>query len=187
MVDLRLAPAVVQTARLVLRESDPSFAPAFAEAIEASAAELGFVAGWRAARDVTVAERSLQRSLELADVDVVRHAFEQSTGSYVGRFDLHSWHDQAPRCELGYLLDSRLSGAGLATEAAGAMLDVAWVLGAARVQAMCDVRNVRAVRLAERIGMVREGILRSYERDSDGRLCDQVVLAVVRPDTTVTR
>lgn len=181
-LNLRAAPAVVRTPRLDLVTSDPAFAPAFAEAMRASHDSLRFVSWWREAADEQVAARSLARSVELADEDVVRHAFERATGAYVARLDLHSWDAEAPRCELGYLADSRLSGRGLTREAALAIVELAWSLGAQRVQAMCDPRNVRSVRFAEGIGMVREGVLRRYERDSDGQLCDQLVLAVLRPD-----
>jgi RimJ/RimL family protein N-acetyltransferase len=181
-VNLRDAPSVLRTGRLDLVTSDPAFAPAFADAMRASHDTLGFVAWWREAADEAVAARSLARSLELADEDIVRHAFERSTGAYVARLDLHSWDDEAPRCELGYVADARMSGRGLTREAALAMLDLAWSLGAQRVQAMCDPRNVRSVRFAEGIGMEREGVLRRYERDSDGELCDQLVLSVLRPD-----
>lgn len=181
VVNLRDAPATLHTERLDIVTSDPAFAPAFADAMRASYDTLGFVAWWREATDEQVAARTLARSVELADEDVVRHAFERSTGAYVARLDLHSWDVEAPRCELGYMADVRVSGRGLTREAALAMLDLAWTLGAQRVQAMCDPRNVRSVRFAEGIGMQREGVLRRYERDSAGELCDQVVLAALRP------
>ena len=179
--DLSEAPQVSRTERLLLQSSEPAFAAAFADAVAASSSDLAFVAGWRDAADIDVARRSLERSIELADVDVVRHAFTHG-GRYVGRFDLHSWDHEVPRCELGYLVDSRLTGQGLATEAAAAMLDIAWQLGAIRVQAMCDVRNVRGIALAERIGMRREGVLRSYSVDHEKQPYDELVLARLSTD-----
>lgn len=179
--DLRGVAIEIATKRLDLRVSDPGFAPAFAEAVRASSDSLRFVSGWREAGDVTVAADSLARSQQLAGQDVVRHAFERASGAYVARLDLHSWDFDTPRCEIGYLADVRMGGRGLTREAALAMLDVAWALGTERVQAFSDARNVRAVRFAEGLGMAREGVLRNYERDDEGRLCDQVVLAVLRP------
>jgi RimJ/RimL family protein N-acetyltransferase len=184
-MNLRRAPETVLTPRLELRVSDPAFAPQFADALAASRDDLFFVPGWLRAVDVEVATASLRRSVELADVDVVRHAFERDTGRYVARLDLHSWDDEAPRCELGYVADSRLTGRGLVTEAALAMLDIAWELGAQRVQAMCDPRNEPSIRLAERVGMQHEGVLRWWERDASGELVDQVVLAALRPVDTL--
>jgi len=181
-VNLADAPAQLITPRVRLEASRPEYAEQFAAAMQASTADLTFVSGWREAVAVNVARASLVRSMELADQDVVRHAFERSTGRYIGRLDLHSWHDSAPRCELGYLADSRMTGQGLMHEAATAMLDLAWSLGAHRVQALCDSRNTRAIRFAERLGFGREGVLRSYERDEEGQLYDEVVLAILRSD-----
>jgi RimJ/RimL family protein N-acetyltransferase len=175
------APAEILTERLRLVVSDVAFAPRFADAMRASHDDLAFTQGWREVADPEVAALSLRRSLELADRDVVRHAFRRDTGAYVARVDLHSFDAEVPRCELGYVGASEQTGTGLVTEACRAMLALAWDLGVVRVQALCDARNGPSIRLAERIGLQREGLLRSYERDDDGQLCDQVVLAIVRP------
>jgi RimJ/RimL family protein N-acetyltransferase len=181
---LRTFPATVEADRVVLVESDPAFAAAFAAAMRASYDSLEFVSDWRAAVDVDVAARSLAVSRERSDQEVVRHAFLRDTGAYVARIDLSGWDFATPRCELGYLGDSRVAGQGLVREAALAMLDVAWSLGVERVQALVDGRNHRAVRFATGLGMTREGVLRHYERDDDGALCDQVVFAGLNPMTS---
>lgn len=174
------APSVIETPRLRLVASDPAFAPQFAAAMQVSHDDLRYAQAWREAADPEVAALSLRRSIELADQDVVRHAFQLDTGAYVARVDLHSFDDEVPRCELGYVGASDQTGSGLVTEACAAMLELAWSLGVVRVQALCDARNAPSIRLAERIGMQREGLLRAYERDDDGQLCDQVVLATTR-------
>ena len=78
-----------------------------------------------------------------------------------------------------------MTGHGLMHEAATAMLDLAWSLGAHRVQALCDSRNTRAIRFAERLGFRREGALRGYERDDQGQLHDEVVLAILQSDIPI--
>ena len=179
---LQLAfPVLLITERLELRVSDPGFAEQFAEFVASSAHDFEFVPGWKAAADVQVARESLQRSLDLAHDDVVRHAFLRSTGQYVGRLDLHSWDPSSPRCELGYMGDSRHAGQGLMSEAARCMVDAVWGLDVRRVQATCDARNTRAIRFATAIGMQHEGVLRAYDRDDEGHLSDTVMLAIVRP------
>ncbi len=174
-------PARITTDRLTLVESDPAFSGEFAAAMRASHDELEFVPGWREAGDEGVAARSLQISRDRAEHELVRHAFLRDTGAYVARLDLHSWDVETPRCELGYLGDTRISGRGLVREAALAMVEVAWSLGVERVQAMVDARNERGLRFAAALGMEREGVLRRYERDDEGVLCDQVMFAVLRP------
>lgn len=147
----------------------------------ASFDSLRFIPSWREAADVEVAAASLQRSIDRAADEVVRHAFlGDEPHTYVGRIDLHSWDDDVPKCELGYLANAPLSGRGLMTEACQAMIDAAWALGVVRVQAICDSRNERAIRMAERLGMHREGVLRNHDRDDDGVLTDEIILAITR-------
>lgn len=178
MIVLSDAPSLIRTPRLDLVVSDVDFAEEFAAAMAASHGALEWTPEWREAADVAVAAASLQRSLELADQHVVRHAFLRSNRGYVGRLDLHSWDDT--RCEISYVGNAEFAGQGLMREAALAMLDLAWDLGARRVQALVDSRNHRSVKFAMDIGLSREGLLRNYERDHDGQLCDQVILAAVR-------
>ena len=173
-------PKEIHTIRLRLVESDPAFAATFAQAMRDSYEAMRFIPSWRSAVDVDIAAKSLRTSIELADREVVRHAFVLGTGDYVGRLDLHSWDDEVPKCELGYFANAPLGGRGLMTEACQALLDVAWSMGVVRVQAICDGRNERAIRLAERLGMQREGVLRNNDRGGDGELTDDVILAVTR-------
>jgi len=92
--------------------------------------------------------------------------------------DLHSWDFATPRCEVGYVGDVRTAGRGLMREAVLACVDLAFQLGAARVQALSEAGNLRALHFAEHaLGFVREGELRNYERDAQGRLGSQVLFA----------
>jgi ribosomal-protein-alanine N-acetyltransferase len=63
--------------------------------------------------------------------------------------------------DLGYVLRRNLWGQGIATEAARAVLDFAFdALGLHRVWATADPENVASVRVLEKLGMRREGLLR---------------------------
>lgn len=84
--------------------------------------------------------------------------------------------------ELGCCLAPAARGRGIATEALVALMDWALTdLGLGRVQAFIAEENVAALALAERAGFRREGVLRSYWEQGDGRL-DVVVLARVSED-----
>ena len=84
--------------------------------------------------------------------------------------------------ELGCCLVPAARGRGIATEALAALIDWALTdLGLGRVQAFIAPENVAALTLAERAGLRREGVLRSYWEHGDGRL-DVVVLARVSDD-----
>lgn len=64
---------------------------------------------------------------------------------------------------LGYGIARAHWGRGLATEAAGAVVDYAFAaLGLAKVWARVDPRNEASVRVLEKLGMQREGLQRSH-------------------------
>jgi N-acetyltransferase len=55
-------------------------------------------------------------------------------------------------------------------------------LGAARVQLKTDRNNLHSQRAIEKLGATREGLLRRYQRRSDGTLRDTVVYGVIREE-----
>lgn len=59
--------------------------------------------------------------------------------------------------ELIYVLGSRSWGRGLATEAAGAILDHAWSVGLTRVVALITPDNHGSIKVARKLGMAIEG------------------------------
>jgi RimJ/RimL family protein N-acetyltransferase len=65
--------------------------------------------------------------------------------------------------DLGYVLSRAHWGRGYATEAAKAVLEWAASLeGVYRIWATCDIDNATSVRVLEKIGMTREGVLRRW-------------------------
>jgi ribosomal-protein-alanine N-acetyltransferase len=63
---------------------------------------------------------------------------------------------------LGYGVARTYWGRGIASEAAGAVVDYGFeAFGLAKVWARVDPRNVASVRVLEKLGMQREGLLRS--------------------------
>ena len=84
---------------------------------------------------------------------------------------------------MGYWLRASAVGQGLAAE--GVHRVSRYLLeerGFARVEARCDVRNVRAQRVVARLGFTREGVARHAERDVGGALTDIVVYALCALD-----
>jgi ribosomal-protein-alanine N-acetyltransferase len=78
--------------------------------------------------------------------------------------------------EIGYLLDPRARGRGAMTRAVRLM--VAWAfaeLDIVRVQAFVSPDNAGSIRLLERLGFAREGLLRSFR----GPGADRVAYAIL--------
>ena len=71
--------------------------------------------------------------------------------------------------EVGYWVEAAHAGRGLATEASRALLDLAFRdLRLYRVELRAGVGNTRSLRVAEKLGFTREGILRDGLDGSDG-------------------
>ncbi|MGN6610586.1 MAG: GNAT family N-acetyltransferase, partial [Angustibacter sp.] len=82
-------------------------------------------------------------------------------GRVVGDIALWTSPDEPRVAEIGWAFHPHVAGRGLATEAARAVLDIAFDgYGLHRVRAQLDPRNTASARLCERLGMVREAHLR---------------------------
>jgi RimJ/RimL family protein N-acetyltransferase len=181
---LAQAPRELRSTRLVLHAPRPEFAPIFVESLNTSLPGLGFIAWGQRVRTLQWAQQFMADGLAMVEAGecLIFYAFEQASGLYAGRVDLHSWDFDAPRCEVGYVGDIRRRGEGLMREAVLACVHLAFSLGVARVQALSEARNTRALRFAEHaLGFQREGVLRNYERDAQGRLGEQVMFASYNP------
>ena len=82
--------------------------------------------------------------------------------------------------EIGWTwLHPRLYGSGLNRRMKRLMLAHAFEeMGMARVQLKTDILNLRSQRAIEKLGAVREGVLRKHQRRADGTLRDTVMYSV---------
>ena len=86
------------------------------------------------------------------------------TGRLVGDVNLFLHSQEHRSAEVGWVLSPHHSGHGYATEAAHAILHLAFDdLKVHRVIARVDARNLASVRLAQRLGMRREALLLENE------------------------
>ncbi len=179
---LRAAPRALQTPRLRLEAPSIEHAQALADFFNASLPAWPFISWPKFTRDLAWAEKFCTRGLQYVDdgENLIFNVFRLGGTECIGRIDLHSFDFEAPRCEVGYVGDPRLSGHGLMREATLAVLELGFELGLERVEAFSDVRNQRAVKFALGLGFEREGVVRHRERDPQGALCEQVLLARLR-------
>lgn len=178
---LRAAPGTLNTPRLRLEHPRAEHAAAVMDSVNASLPGLHFIHG---ALDAQRALRCCEhdRALVASGECLIYLAFERAGGAFVGNLGLHSFAFEVSGCEIGYVGDVRLAGRGLMFEAATEVLRLGFALGVLRIEARCDAHNLRSIRFAEQLGMQRDGRLRSYARDPQGGLCDDVVLARRRDD-----
>ncbi len=181
---LQRAPALIDTPRLRLEHPRAAHAAAVRDSVNVSLPGLGFVRWAQRPFDEDDARRFCEADAEqvASGECLIYFAFERTSGRFVGNLDLHTFDFEVPRCQVGYVGDARMAGRGLMREATLAVIDLAFNIGFERVEAWCDLRNARSIHFAQTVGLHYEGLMRSVERDAQGRLSDQVVLARLRGD-----
>ncbi len=106
---------------------------------------------------------------------------DAESGELLGAMGLKLHNRRLGFGEIGYWTAPWARGRGVAVR--GAALLARWgldTLGLHRVELLADVGNERSIRVAEKAGFTREGVLRRARLDRDGDAFDAVVFSVVR-------
>ncbi|MBN9233266.1 MULTISPECIES: GNAT family N-acetyltransferase [Phyllobacteriaceae] len=92
--------------------------------------------------------------------------FERSSGKLAGGITLGNIrHGVAQSGHIGYWIGERYAGKGLMTDAVKVLAGFAFdTLKLHRIEAACIPDNIRSIRVLEKAGFQREGLLRSYLR-----------------------
>ncbi len=183
---LREVVAELQTERLLLRCPRAGDGVAVHEAVVESLAALR---AWPASLPWAMAEPSVAlsetfcRESQAAFIQrarLVYFAFERDSGRFVASTSLHNINWQVPRFEVGYWCRSALQGQGYTREAIMALIGYAQrELGARRVEALTDERNVASRALCESLGLHLEGVLRNQCVTPTGVLRNTCVYASI--------
>lgn len=108
---------------------------------------------------------------------------EKTSGRIVGSSGYPRLNWSVPSFEIGYWCRTDRVGRGYASEATWALSRYAFqTLGACRVELRMDDRNERSWRVAERLGFLREAVLRNDVRVADGSLRNTRVYAAISLD-----
>jgi ribosomal-protein-alanine N-acetyltransferase len=108
-------------------------------------------------------------------------AHPAASDDLIGSAGLYHWDREVRSAEAGYDLDPSYWGHGIMTEAMRAILAYGFeVMGLNRIQLLAMPRNGRSLALAERLGFVREGVLRDHGHDESGALVDDVMFSMLR-------
>ena len=102
----------------------------------------------------------------------------------IGTCGYYDWNRTSRRAEIGYDLEPAHWGEGIMTEALRAVLRYGFdEMELNRIQAIIDSENVRSIKLVERLGLKKEGVLRqnSYFR---GQFRDEVCLSLLKEEWT---
>jgi ribosomal-protein-alanine N-acetyltransferase len=114
--------------------------------------------------------------------------FERRSGALVGGITLGNIrHGVSQSGHVGYWIGERHAGRGLMTDAVCTLTRFAFdTLRLHRIEAACIPDNVRSIRVLEKAGFRREGLLRSYLR-INGSWQDHYLYARIADDPPVAR
>jgi len=117
-----------------------------------------------------------------ADPDSILWAIDSPEGRLVGTVELRLTM-RAERAEMGIAIHDKAQwNKGLGTDAARLVVDYAFEeLNLNRVELTTDEENARAIRCYEKVGFVREGLLRQH-RLVDGVFGNTLIMGIVRDD-----
>jgi RimJ/RimL family protein N-acetyltransferase len=161
----------IETEHLLLTPVDPVDAEAMWAATEASLPELFPFMVWAAEAAPEHTRAFMERSAAEWRDGLSHWAFTiRSEGSVVGTISLLSAKPMLKVGEVGYWLRSDLTGRGYMTEAVRAV--VRWGFeeaGMERIELRASPDNAGSIRVAEKVGFTREGLLRGSGAGSHGR------------------
>lgn len=109
--------------------------------------------------------------------------FERGTQSLAGGISIGNIRrGVAQSGHIGYWMGERFAGQGLMGEALSLLLTHGFAgLGLHRIEAACIPENKRSIRVLEKAGFSREGLLRSYLQIG-GRWQDHVLFSLIEED-----
>lgn len=117
-----------------------------------------------------------------AELEIVWAIELTATREVIGLCSLFNVDMASKRAEIGFGLQRPFWGQGYMSEAARAVVDCAFdVFGLRRLEADIDPRNVASIRLVERLGFIREGLLRERWL-IDGRIADSAIYGLLQTD-----
>lgn len=155
------APETLETRRLMLRKPRVRDARAVMAAY-ASDAETTRYLMFRPHRDIRETKTFLRRAKVLRNRGMVFTwaITVKESGRLIGMIDARV---EGCQMNLGYVLSREYWNKGYMSEAVAAVTEWGLSLNEIhRVWAVCDVENVASVRVLEKVGMRREGILRRW-------------------------
>jgi ribosomal-protein-serine acetyltransferase len=179
-----LSPSFTLTnGRIILRPQKQDDAEALAKAVQESVPALGRYLPWaRPGYGVADALMFIEGAIILR-ANEVSYEFlitDAKTGSILGGCGLDRFDTANKTCNLGYWVKTDAQCQGTATEAAALLIKFGFEqLKLNRIEIIAEITNVASQRVAEKVGAVREGVMRK-RIILRGEARDAVLFAVVR-------
>ncbi|TWT08516.1 GNAT family N-acetyltransferase [Planococcus sp. CPCC 101016] len=106
----------------------------------------------------------------------------KNSNKMIGTIDFFNWSQKRYKVEIAYVLSPQYWGKGLMAEAANALLSFGFKnMELNKVEASIMLENQQSQRLAEKLGMVREGVARQH-MIMKGSFVDMAMYAVLKSE-----
>jgi ribosomal-protein-alanine N-acetyltransferase len=106
----------------------------------------------------------------------------KESNQLIGTCGFHKWDKRHFRAETGYDLSPDYWGRGIMAEALRVVIKNGFeTMGLHRIDALVYVKNLRSVKLLDKLGFKREGILRDYFF-LNGRFYDHYLMSLIKAD-----
>jgi ribosomal-protein-alanine N-acetyltransferase len=111
------------------------------------------------------------------------HMLDKASGDHIGWCGFHTWYTEHARAELGYgLYNDNYKEKGLMTEALKTVLEFGFgEMKLNRVEALIADYNIASIKLVEKFGFKKEGILRGHYF-VDGVAEDSVIFGLLKSE-----
>lgn len=184
-------PSNLATERLVLRRYRPDDAGWYAAMAQRNRAHLSRYESGNAAMKISSEADALAAIMGFEEVAnagraAVLGAFRRTDAAFVGQVYIGVADAELPGYLVGYFCDEAHLRQGYTREAtAAAVASLFCDCGALRVGLWCDDTNEASRRIAERLGMRREGHLRADKRNADGSISGSLCYGLLRDEFLV--
>ncbi len=183
-----LLPTEIATRRLGLRRYRPDDAGWYAEMALRNRVHLTRYESGNAAMRIDTreeAEAAIAEFTAMAESDkaVFLAAFRIKDGAFVGQIYVGVSNAALPGYVIGYFCDVDHLRQGYVGEAAAATVAALFEsCGAERVGLGCDDTNIASRKIARRLGMRREGHIRTDKRNPDGSVTGSLLFGLLRAE-----
>ncbi len=175
----------LQTSRLRLREIGPGDVAWYLRHF--SRKEIVQGQGFPAPKGLSGARKELK--LYIIDLFNNRNGFRwgielKEEDALIGSCGYYKWvKPEGRQAEIGYDLDPEYWGRGIMTEALTAIVEFGFRrMRLNRIELLALPHNRNSIRLARRLGFVREGRMREHGMDERGRPADDVLFSLLKRD-----
>jgi ribosomal-protein-serine acetyltransferase len=169
--------------QLELRSARPEHAQAFADLVVSNHDSLRqYLPAVTQVDSLEVAQEHMAHCMKEAEALELLEIHIFFEDQLCGAIRLNYFEHHNKKVSLGYLLDTAHQGKGLVGKSARVMIDFAFnELQLNRIELRCVPENQASVKVAERLGFIREGNLRQTEMLDHG-LVDHFVYSLLKSD-----